>query len=79
MEETKFNTPSDFKISILSLVISESVTDLGVWPMVLSKVEKCLEKSPEREKTGRSDKISGPNNGNKTWTHIKLSPDLNLS
>ena len=64
MEETKFNTPSDFKISILSLVISESVTDLGVWPMVLSKVEKRLEKSPEREKTGRSDKISWPNNGN---------------
>uniref|UniRef100_A0A2N9H3H5 Uncharacterized protein n=1 Tax=Fagus sylvatica TaxID=28930 RepID=A0A2N9H3H5_FAGSY len=55
---------SDFKISVLSLEISESVSDLGVWPVVLSEVEKRLEKSSEREKTGRSDKISGPSNGN---------------
>ena len=32
--------------------------------MVLSEVEKRLEKSSEREKTGRSDKIRGPSNGN---------------
>jgi hypothetical protein len=35
-----------------------------LWPVVLSEVEKRLEKSSEREKMGRSDKISGPSNGN---------------
>jgi hypothetical protein len=53
------------QISVLSLEILESVSNLGVWPVVLSEVEKCLEKSSEREKTGRSDKISGPSNDNK--------------
>ena len=38
------------QISILSLEISESVSDLGVWPVVLSEVERCLEKSSERER-----------------------------
>ena len=40
LEETKFNTPSDFKISVLSLEISESVSDLGVWPVVLSDLTR---------------------------------------
>ena len=52
------------QISVLSLEISESVSDLGVWPVVLCEVEKHLEKSSERE-TGRSDKISEPNNSYK--------------
>jgi hypothetical protein len=38
LKETKFNNPSDFKISVLSLEILESVSDLGVWSVVLSKV-----------------------------------------
>jgi hypothetical protein len=49
------------QISILSLEISKSVSDLGVWPVVLCEVEKRLEKSSERErKQGEVIKLVGP-------------------
>jgi hypothetical protein len=53
LEETKFNTPSDFKIS-------ESMSDLGVWPVVLSEVEKRLEKFQRERKRGEVIKSVGP-------------------
>jgi hypothetical protein len=65
------------QISVLSLEISESVSDLGVWPVVLSEVERCLEKSSERErKRGEVIKLVGPVTVI-NWDPHKFSPDLN--
>ena len=65
------------QISVLSLEISESVSNLGVWLVVLSEVEKCLEKSSKRErKQGEVIKLVGPVTII-NWDPHKFSPDLN--